>query len=305
MDAECHKALKIMRVGGWDFMRSALLRAAGVLCVLALLPMFLPEARAHQDLLARIALLTEQIRTNGSSAELLVQRADLYRNHQDWVPALWDYDAAEKASTNSAVVDLGRALTLAGLGKWVEARDVFDRVVQDNPTNAAALLGRARVLVQLDQPALAIADYERAFTNLASPHPEDYLERARLQAAQSDPAAAVKGLDEALARLGWMVTLQLQAMDYEQACGNYDGALTRLETIISRSNRSEGWLQLKGEILQKAGQTADARAAFHAALKAIDDLPPRFARSENMIKLRTQIEASLASLGTAIRFTSP
>jgi len=271
--------------------------AALCLALSVLIPI---EACAHENLIYRISLLNEEIRTNGNSGELLLQRAELYRAHQDWLPALRDYDAAEQGLTNSGSVDLGRALALAGWGKSTEARVVFDRVILREPTNAVALLRRARVLAQLQERALAIVDYSMAFHCQPNPHPDDYLARARLQALESDHAAAIVGLDEGLARLGWMVTLELQAMEYEQACGNYDGALARLDAIITRANRLENWLRLKGEMLQKAGRLADARAAFDAALKAIDVLPPRLAQSETVIELRVKIERSLKSLSPTV-----
>lgn len=264
-----------------------------ILCLFALL---LLQCLAHEDLLLRVKGVTEQMSTNGITAELLLLRAELYRAHQDWDLALKDYDAAAPGLTNSPAVDFGRAQALAGGGKLSKARKAFDELLDRNPNNAAALLGRARVLAQLDHLAPAIADYTRAFTNLTNPRPEDYLERARLQAAESGAESAVKGLDEGLARMGWTVTLQRTALDYELERGNTDGALARLESILTRSNRKESWLTLRAEILQTAGRTQDAREAFQAALKAIIDLPPRLATSENTVKLRARIEAALASI---------
>jgi tetratricopeptide (TPR) repeat protein len=266
------------------------------LALAALLPVSAP---AHEDLLGRIAALTEQMRTNGASDELIFLRAELCRAHQDWESALRDYNAVSKGWTNSLPVEFGRAQALAGAGRLMESRAAFDRLIQGNPANAAALLGRARVLARLDQAPQAIADYSRAFTNQANPHPEDFLDRARLQAAENGPAAAARGLDEGLARLGWTLTLQQAAMDYDQAGGDNASALARLETIIARANRKESWLVLKGEILQKAGRTAEARDAMQTALKAIGDLPPRLSASEKMVALRARIEAALSSLKPA------
>ena len=275
-----------------------------VLCLFAFLPL---TGHTHEDLLLRVKGVTEQMSTNGTTAELLLLRAELYRAHQDWDLALKDYDAAAPSLTNSPALEFGRAQTLAGCGKLSKARAAFDNLLQRHPDNAAALLGRARVLAQLDHLALAIADYTRAFTNLTNPRPEDYLERARIQAAESGADAAVKGLDEGLARMGWTVTLQRAALDYDLERGNTDGALTRLESILTRSNRKESWLTLRAEILQKAGRTQDAREAFQAALKAIIDLPPRLATSENTVKLRARIEAALASIpsGAATNIAFP
>lgn len=267
-----------------------------VLALSTLLPVVSP---AHEDLLLRISLLTERLRTNGPSAEVIFQRAEIYRLHQDWELSLRDYDTAAPGLTNAAELDLGRAMALVGWGKLTEARSVFDRVLQFNPTNTLALIERARVLAQLNEPALAVTDYSHAIQNQPNPRAGDYLERAQLQAAVSGPTVALKGLDEGLARLGWTLTLQLLAVDYEVACGNYNAALARLETIITRSARRENWLVRKGEILRKAGQLADARMAFDSALEGINSLPPRLAASEKMTALRGEIEAGLEALKPA------
>lgn len=260
---------------------------------MVLLPL---AASAHEDLLARIALLTERLRTNGPNADVIFQRAEMYRLHQDWELALRDYDTAAQGFTNAVELDFGRGQTLAGAGRLPEARVTFDRVLRLTPTNAPALLERARVLAQLKEAAPAIADYSRAIELRPNPHAAEYLERAQLQAAESGLAVALKGLDEGLARLGWTLTLQLLAVDYEVALGNHTAALARLETIIARSSRREPWLVQKGEILQQAGRPADARAAFQAALKSIAELPPRLAVSERMAGLRAKTESALASL---------
>jgi tetratricopeptide (TPR) repeat protein len=142
----------------------------------------------------------------------------------------------------------------------------------------------------------AVADYSQAIVNQPSPRAGDYLERAQLQATISGPAVALKGLDEGLARLGWTLTLQMLAVDCEVACGNYDAALTRLETILTRSARRESWLARKGEILHKAARLAESRSTFEAALAAINSLPPRLVAAEKTTALRAGIETELTAL---------
>ena len=253
-------------------------------------------ASAHEDLLLRISMLTERLRTNGPSAEVTFQRAEIYRLHQDWELALRDYAAAKSGWTNRADLELGRALTLAGWGRLAEARPVFDAVVGTDPTNSVALLERARILAKLHEPVLALADYSRAIINADHPRAGDYLERAPLQAAVAGPAAALKGLDEGLARLGWTLTLQSLAVDYEVACGNFDAALARWDTIDARSSRHENWLARKGEILRQAGRVDESRRAFESALAAINKLPPRLAAAEKIAALRVKIETALTAL---------
>lgn len=251
---------------------------------------------AHADLLMLIDLVNEAMRTNGATAGRLLERADLNRLHQDWPAALRDYAAAEKGLGNSVQLAQGRALVLVACGKPSEARQVYDEQLRRCPTNAPLLLDRARVLAQLNQPALAIADYTLAFANTAQPRTKDYLERAQLQVAMADPAAAVKGLDEGLARLGWTLTLQRLAVDCAVASGDFGGALARLETILERANRKENWLALKGGILQRAGRKPEALAAYQAGLEAIAELPPQLARAQITVSLRAQLDSAVREL---------
>ena len=249
---------------------------------------------AHEDLTARILLLTAQISTNQNNLDALIQRGDMYRLHGNWAEARNDYAAAEKLAPDSGALLLSRAQLHVDLGEDPAARAAFDQFIARFPTNSVALLGRARVLTRLGERPAAIADYSRAITVAASPQPEEFLERASLQASESGVDEAIQGLDEGLARLGWVVTFQKAAIDYELKRQRPDLAAVRLETIIARANRKESWLAWKGEILLAAGRPQEAREVFNAALKAIDTLPPRMRTSPGMVQLRAKVEAALA-----------
>lgn len=274
----------------------AFAQKGGIVLATMLVALLPSKAMAHADVLGMIAVVDEQIRTNGLSGELLLHRADLYRVHQDWSAALKDYEAAEQFRPGLLPVAHGRALVLAASARLAEARGGFDELVHREPTNVSFLLGRARVLAQLSQPVPAIADYTAALALTKNPGAEDFLERAKLQAVVSGPAVALQGLDEGLARLGWTLTLQRLAVDYAAASGKVDDALARLETIQGRSNRGEQWLVLKAEILRQAGRVTEAGAAYVAALAAINELPPRMAQAAQVTALRRKIELAQAEL---------
>src|ERR1041384_553853 len=127
--------------------------------------------------------------------------------------------------------------------------------------------------MKLHQYPLAAADFTRAIDLLPEPRTENYIERAQAQKSGGDLKAALNGLDEGIAKLGPLVTLQLDAIELEMDLANYDGALKRLETLAGQSERKETWLARKGEILLKAGRTQEARAAFGESLQAIKQLP--------------------------------
>ena len=254
---------------------------------------------AHENLLTRIATLTAQLSTNQHNVEALLQRAELYRLHGTWPEARSDYAILQKLTPNSGPLLFGLAQLNSDAGDFSAARASYDEFISRFPTNGGAFIGRARVLTQLGERKAAIADYSRGLALLTNPQPEEFLERAGLQATEFGAAEAVQGLDEGMTRLGWVVTFQKVAIEYELKRQRPDLALPRLETIIARANRKETWLAWKGEILLTAGRGPEAREVFSAALKAIDALPPRMRSAPGMVELRAKVEGSLGSLRAA------
>jgi tetratricopeptide (TPR) repeat protein len=250
---------------------------------------------AHENLLAFIDRLTSQISTNKDNADLFIQRADLYRLHENWAEAQSDYAAAQKISPDSVPLLLGIAQLRVDLKNDPAARTAFDKVISRDATNWNALFGRAHVLARLGERNAAIADYSRGLALTPAPQADQFLERASLQATESGVDDAIKGLDEGLAKMGWLVSLQNAAIDLEIKRHHPDAALARLETIIERSTRKETWLARKGEILRDAGRTQEARTAFSETLKLIEDLPPRMRTSPSTTELRHRVESLLTS----------
>ncbi len=252
------------------------------------------RVQAHEDLLARIATITAQLSTNENNMDALLQRADLYRLHGNWAASRTDYAAVQKLRPDSADRLFGWAQVNADAGDYPTARAAYDEFSSRFPTNGPAFIGRARVLTQLGERKAAITDYSRGLALLTNPQPEEFLARASLQATEFGPDEAIKGLDEGLARLGWVVTFQRVAIDYELKRQRPDLALARLETILARANRKEMWLAWKGELLQAAGKAAEAQEALAAAIKAIEALPPRMRTSPGMVELRAKVDRLMA-----------
>lgn len=254
-------------------------------------------AGAHEDLLARIATLTAQLSTNQNNAAVLLRRAELYRLHANWPEARSDYASAARLEPRSGALLYGLAQLNTDAGDLPAARAAYDEFLARFPTNGTAFIGRARVLTRMNERKAAIADYSRGLALVPNPQPEEFLERASLQATEFGADAAIKGLDEGLARLGWVVTFQKTAIELELQRKQPDQALARLETILARANRKETWLAWKGEILLTAGRTREAQEAFAATLKALDALPPRMRGSPSMVELRARVERSRGSPG--------
>jgi len=262
-----------------------------VVISVALLPSF---AHAHEGVHEQIAAITAKIKRDPKNASLYLQRGELHRLHRDWMRAAADYDRAERLQPGLQIVDLARGRMLFDSGKLQRAKLTLDRFLSRRPAHYEGLITRARVLVKLGARTDAAKDFTRALSLASIPEPELYLERANVVAAgEAQLPDALSGLDEGINKLGPLVTLQLVAIDLELRRKNYDGALVRLDQITAQSQRKEAWLVRRGEILKLAGRDAEARAAFNAALTAIESLPPAHRQSRSVSGLELRARSAL------------
>lgn len=261
----------------------------GVVVCLTLLPSF---TQAHEGLHEQIAAVTAKIKRDPKNASLYLQRGELHRLHHAWSRAAADYDRAARLQPGLTIVDLARGKMLFESGRFQRAKLVLDRFLTQQPNHFDAVMTRARVLAKLGSTAGAVNDFTRAIAQ--SPDTELYLERAELLAKDGKHIdEALSGLDEGIKQLGPIVTLQLAAIELELRRQNYEGALSRLDLIAAQSERKEAWLVRRGEILKLAGRDEEARAAFNAALVAIESLPPARRQSRAVTELQVRARSAL------------
>jgi tetratricopeptide (TPR) repeat protein len=281
-----------MRSAGWE-----------LLVLLSSLTLLAPApAVAHGAIHEQIAEVTQQISQDSSNARLYVRRGELQSEHGDWKAALGDYDRAGQLNPDLIIIDLARGRTLFNLGQYDSAKEALDRFLVGEPRHAEAWILRARTLAQLGQLDASVADYTYAIAHVARlghPIPDYYMERARLTAARGRDhvLVALRGLDEGMAALGPLVTFQLYAIELELSVGRTEAALARLDSVAAQqAHRPEVWLARRGEILEYAGRTDNARAAYEQALAAIDALPPRHRKTRATLELETRLRRALAPL---------
>ena len=270
---------------------------AGALCF-ALLP---PAAFAHEDLLLQIQNVTAQLERDPKNPDLHLRRGELHRLHQEFDAALADYERAAQLTNNPVVVDYARG-RLFHEANWTQsARFFLDRFLARQTNHRDALIVRARVLARLGEREAAAADYAAALRLTTEPRPELFIEHAQVLTTDAGEhlAEALASLDLGMKKLGPLVTLQLFAIDIEVRRTNYDGALGRLDKIMAQSPRKETWLARKGEILQQAGRTNDARVAFKTALTAIANLSPTRRQVPAMQELEKRLQDVLAGKAEA------
>jgi tetratricopeptide (TPR) repeat protein len=249
--------------------------------------------QAHGDLHEQIEAIAARIEKDPDNAELYLKRGELHRAHREWAAAQADFDRAANRSPSLDTVDLARGLLWMDMGDWAQAEKALGNFLASHPDHAAALAAHGRVLVRMGRHKEGAVEFTRALA--VKPLPELYLERAR--ALVKDDTAnlknAVDGLNEGLAKLGHVVTLQLLALDFEVQMQDYTAALARLDAITLRSPRKEAWLARRGDLLHQAGRDPEAQVAWKAALAAIAQLPPHRRGTRAMTALESQLQASL------------
>jgi len=241
--------------------------------VLSLLPC---RATAHPELLAQIDAVTTQIQQQPTEGHLYLLRAQLYSMHADHDAALRDTQAAADAGTTEPDVLLVRGRVLGAAGRPGDAADALAGLTNRYPAISAGHLARADLLTSQGQFAAAADAYTSAISTAREPRPETYLARARaLENISSGTLdAAIRSLDDGIARLGPVATLQLEAIRLEEQLGNVTGAATRMRALAEKANRPEMYLMALAEMYARTGNSLEAAAAAEKVRSAISQLPP-------------------------------
>jgi tetratricopeptide (TPR) repeat protein len=246
---------------------------------------------AHPEIEDALIRLNAQIAAEPENAELYLQRGELYARHNEWIVAEANFlHAAELAPGLPRLPRARGALELA-TGRAAEARRHLDAALARDAQDAEALVLRARAHAAMQLRQAAVDDLNAALALIKAPPPELYLERAALLG----PAEAIGSLDEGLARLGPVISLQLRALALEESLGRIDAAVLRLDRIIAETERKETWLKRRGDLLTRAGRIHDARATYRSALTAIHNLPDWLAASPETQQLLAELTHLTAS----------
>lgn len=220
-----------------------------------------------------------------------------------WDEALVAYDEAQEHGADRDECDGGRGQVLLAAGLPRLAKRTFDQVLARRPDAYGMLWDRGRAWLALNEPTKAADDYGRAIAGLTHLTPEHVLAYRDTLLAAQQPTAALRALDEGMARLGAIATLQLAAIEMETSAQHWSGALDRLDQLLRQAPKSEAWIAQRGELLKKLGRADDARAEFQRALDLIAARPadrrPR-ALDDLAERLRSNLSTTVARTATAV-----
>jgi tetratricopeptide (TPR) repeat protein len=254
----------------------------------------------------KLTELSAEIAKQPANAALLLRRAEIHDQRGDLASALADLDLAAALPRGAQPANVAAGEVLYRQQQFAAALERLELALRIDAGDARALRAKGRVLVALRRMDEAAVVQRRLLVVLPSPEPDDYLELAQsLAAGATRPGkhAALRVLDQGIARLGPVVSLQGPAMELELELRRWQAALRRVDTLAAASPRKDIWLKRRGEILLQAGRRGPARQAFLAALKALDGLGPELRRTPAIQELAAELRqrAQLVQGGRAAR----
>jgi len=234
-----------------------------------------------------------QVAARPGDPQLRLERARILQLAGEWEPALAELDAATERGANADEVGSTRAAVLLAAGRPQPALDELDVLLQRRPDAYGLLFERGRALLALGRPEDAAREFGRAIAGMPQPRPEQVIARRDALLALGRRAEAVAALDEGMARVGRVVSLQLPAIDLDVELGRYDSALRRLDELLAQA-ANPAWVARRGDVLARAGRIEEARAEYARALALIDTRPGA-RQVQSFAELRQRLQTALAS----------
>ncbi len=268
---------------------------AGLLLALLVIPL---HVAAHDDLAGRASRLDTALAADADEPTLWLQRASLRTAEGDAEGALADLERAAEAGAEPGALQRARGLALLAADRPSDAAAALASALEGRPDDAFVRAARARALEACGRGQEAAAEYERALSDApdASAAPDWVLGRARTLTSGSAPDldGALRALEEGSILLGRVPAFEQAALGLELRAGRVEAALARLDRMAAAAPRPEGFLVQRGEILEAARRSQQARAAYAAALAAMEDLSPQRRATPAAVRLAQRAREGVA-----------
>src|SRR5687767_4519658 len=230
-------------------------------------PVFAHDGPEHE-----IEELTERIKLEGESEELLIQRAIEYHVLGKNAEAAKDLERALHFSPDSVMAQRELARTYFALAKTNEALDIASRGIKnasEASDRASLRIVRAEILREKKDHAKALEDADKAIRD----HPgnvEWYLLRSQLHVALKQKKERVKGLEDGMKDTGSGV-VEAEWVDALIEDGQNAKALQKIEEELKDSRLQSSWLIRRARVRLATGQKEEAKADLKAAMEELNE----------------------------------
>lgn len=228
-------------------------------------------ASAHDGPEHEIAELTERMKKNGESADLLTERAVEYRVLGKLPEATKDLERAAVLDPDSMAIhrELGRVLFVGG--KPADALATVTRGLRlktEEPTDLASLhMLRAEIFRSQNENAKALKDCDAGLA-IHKQNPEWYLLRSDIQKRLKAHQERLAGIEVGLKETGAGV-LEIERVDALMDAGQFEEALKFIETELEDSRIKSSWYIRRARVLLGMRRKPEAEADLRLALAEI------------------------------------
>lgn len=262
--------------------------------LLACLPCALSTAYAHPGEHEQLENINHYIARQPNEQVLYIRRASLYSTGGHYEQAAADLARAETLGPPVEAA-IERGLLHLRQGEVDLAMRSFDRYIKAYPGVAITYEYRARAAREAGNKAQAVADLKQSIALREHPHPGIYLAAADLLHEMQDTRQALLLLDEGLAKLGPVPTLQRRAIALVLGQGQTANAIARLETLRIPLRESPAWKLEMASLLLADKRIAEAQsllAEVEADLQQRRTTPANLEVLDQSRDLRSRIAAS-------------
>ncbi len=216
--------------------------------------------------------LNAKVTAAPADAQLRLDRALIYLEHEDLALAKEDLEAAAKLGGAEVVVLLLQAKWHRLSKQLPAARLAIESCLKLGAKNVAAHWERLEILSAQQETALALEEADALLELEQTRIPELVLQRTQL-AEQVDAAAALQWLDEWLAKHPRLAVLEQAALALEIKLKRHEAVLARFDRLLAAAPRKEFLLLKQAQYLADRKDAVLALAAVASCKAALDRLP--------------------------------
>jgi len=217
--------------------------------------------------------INEEIEAAGglskADGQLILQRAESYRQDADYEAALADYALAEDAGLGADVAYY-RARMYLEAGEPEKAVSEAKRFLKYHPGNSYAQVTLAYAYADSGDYPAAVEAMEQGLVKHPLPTADHYLKLADWNLESGNTEQAIAALNAGNKRLSPQVSLISRAVDILEQSGDYSGAIKQINTLPSGLTTQPGWQLRLGDLQRKAGDSEAALVSYRKAAAALD-----------------------------------